>query len=102
MSDYIPKSTGETYLRMQIARFKSFKTKSKNSNMELKHSTLSIPLEQAEEIVNKHKANTDAVRSAKAILEELEIMLAEGYETYSPTKLRLLCKRALLNVNKIK
>ena len=102
MSDYPLKSTGETYLRMQISRFKSFKTKMKNLDKDLNHSILSIPLEQAEEIVNKHKENTNAIRSAKAILEELEIMLADGYENYSPTKLRLLCKRALLNVNKIK
>ena len=31
MSDYPLKSTGETYLRMQIARFKSFKTKMKKA-----------------------------------------------------------------------
>ena len=102
MSDYEPKSFGETYLRHQIARHKAYKTKMANSKHPIKHSMLSVPMEQAVHIVDKHKENMDAARSAVALLEELETLLDSGYELYSPTKLRSVCKRALLNVRKIK
>lgn len=102
MSDYTPKSVGETYLRHQISRQKSFATKMANSGKRVKHSLLSIPLEQAEYIVNKHKSNTASIQTTIALLEELEALLDVGYEEYSPTKLRSVCKRALLSVRKIK
>lgn len=101
MSDYVPKSLGETYLRHQIARQKSYKTKMANSKHPVKHSMLSIPVEQAEYIVEKHKLNMQATSSAVALLEELEVLLDMGYESYSPSKLRLVCKRALSQVRKI-
>ena len=73
-----------------------------HSGKPFKHSLLSIPIEQAEDIVNKYKSNTEATRTIVALLEELEVMLDAGYESYSPTKLRSVCKRALLNAKKIK
>jgi hypothetical protein len=102
MSDYIPKSLGETYLRHQISRQKSFAKKMANSGKNVKHSLLSIPIEQAEYIVNKHKSNTDSIQTTISLLEELEALLDVGYEEYSPTRLRSVCKRALLSAKKIK
>lgn len=102
MSDYEPKSFGETYLRYQIARHKAYKTKMANSKNPIKHSMLSVPMEQAVHIVDKHKENMDAAKSAVALLEELETLLDGGYESYSPTKLRSICKRALLKTKQIR
>lgn len=102
MSDYIPKSLGETYLRHQIARQNRTNRKMADSGKKSMHSVLSIPLEQAVYIVDKHKINVESTNTAIALLEELEALLDSGYELYSPTKLRSVCKRALLNVRKIK
>lgn len=102
MSDYVPKSVGESYLRSQIARQKAYRTKMANSGRPFKHSLISIPIEQAEHIVDKYKSNMEATRSTVSLLEELEALLDSGYESYSPTKLRSVCKRALLNARKIK
>lgn len=102
MSDYIPKSIGETYLRHKIARHTKYAIKMANAGKEINHSIITVPIEQAVYIVNKHKENTSSTRSAVALLEELERLLDAGYESYSPTKMRSLCRHALLHVKKIK
>lgn len=102
MSDYIPKSTGTTYLRCQIARHKSMKRRMEKNGNKIKCSIISVPIETAIEIVENQKGNKESIISAIKVLEELEVLLDMGYESYSPTKLRSMCKRALVHVGKIK
>lgn len=100
--DYIPKSSGESFLKRAVSLHYSRKRKVEERGKVFSAEMVSIPIEQAEEIVNKHKIRMPSVYTLAEILEELEIQVNAGYESYSPTSLRTLVSRAIFHLNKIK
>lgn len=102
MSENTSNSSGVTHLRHKIQRYKHASAKMSKLGKKIEHSTLTIPLDKALEIVETNKSNKVATSSALALLEELESLLGMGFEHYSPTKLRSVCKRALFHVKNIK
>lgn len=102
MSENISNSSGVTHLRHKIQRHKHTSARMSKLGKKNEHSTLTIPLEKAMDIVETNKSNKASTSSALALLEELDNLLGMGFEHYSPTKLRSVCKRALFHVKNIK
>jgi hypothetical protein len=100
--DYIPKASGESYLKRAVNKHNAIKRKFEDQGKPFSANIVSIPLEQAEEIVIKYKARVPSVASLEKILEELQIQVNGGYESYSPSSLRTLVSRAIFHLNKIK
>ncbi len=100
--DYIYKSGGESCLQRIVSKHKATKRKFAEQGKDFSSNLISIPVEQASEIVEKHKVRVPAVSSLDSILEELQNQVNGGYETYSPSTLRSLVSRARYYLNKIK
>lgn len=100
--DYIPKSSGESFLGRAVGKYNSTKRKFEENGKVFSSNTINIPIEQAEEIVNKSKIRNPAIYSLVNIMDELQRQVNDGYETYSPTSLRQLVNRAIFHLNKIK
>jgi hypothetical protein len=100
--NYTPKSSGETYLKRAVNRHNAMKSKFEDQGKKFSADIVSIPLEQADEIVKKHETRAVAIPTLNAILEELQEQVNAGFETYSPSTLRTLVSRARFHFNKIK
>ena len=100
--EYIQKSSGESCLRRLVSKHNATKRRFEEQGKKFSSEVVSIPVEQATEIVEKHKVRVPAVSSLESILEELQNQVNGGYETYSPSTLRTLVSRARFYLNKIK
>lgn len=100
--EYIPKSSGESFLNRAVNKHNAIKRKFENQGKKFSANLVSIPLEQADEIAKKHKVRAVAIPTINAILEELQEQVNAGFETYSPSTLRTLVSRARFHFNKIK
>lgn len=100
--DYIPKSSGESFLNRAVNKHNATKRKFEDQGKKFSADIVSIPLEQADEIIKKYKTRAVAVPTINAILEELQEQVNAGFETYSPSTLRTLVSRAIFHFNKIK
>lgn len=99
---YYQKSSGESCLRRVVNKHNATKRKFEEQGKKFSADIVSIPLEQANEIIDKHKIRIPAISSLDNILEELQNQVNGGYETYSPSTIRSLVSRARLYLNKIK
>jgi hypothetical protein len=100
--DYIPKSSGESFLNRVVNKHNATKRKFEDQGKKFSADIVSIPLEQADEIIKKYKVRAVAIPTIDSILEELQEQVNAGFETYSPSTLRMLVSRARLHFNKIK
>ena len=100
--EHTQKSSGESCLRRVVSKHNATKRKFEDQGKKFSADIVSIPLEQANEIVEKHRVRVPAVSSLDSILEELQNQVNGGYETYSPSTLRSLVSRARFYLNKIK
>lgn len=100
--DYIPKSSGESFLNRAVNKHNATKRKFEDQGKKFSADIVSIPLEQADEIIKKYKVRAVAIPTVDSILEELQEQVNAGFETYSPSTLRMLVSRARLHFNKIK
>ena len=100
--DYIPKSSGESFLNRAVNKHNATKRRFEDQGKKFSADIVSIPLEQADEIIKKYKTRAVAVPTLNAILEELQEQVNAGFETYSPSTLRTLVSRARFHLNKIK
>lgn len=100
--EYTPKSSGESYLKRAVNKHNAIKRRFEEDGKVFSANIVSIPLEQANEIVKKHKVRMPAIYSLESILDELQNQVNGGYETYNPSSLRTLVSRAIFHLNKIK
>lgn len=100
--DYIYKSSGESCLQRIVSKHRATKRRFKEEGKVFTSELVSLPIEQATEIVERHRIRVPAVSSLDNILDELQNQVNGGYETYSPSTLRSLVSRARFYLNKIK
>lgn len=100
--NYTPKTDGETLLRHQIARVKARIVKLEKEGKEYKNPIVSIPYDQAIDLVKRHKARKEVVETLNNLAGELSFQLDEEYVSYNVTDLRSLANKILIKISEIK
>lgn len=100
--DYVPKTDGETLIRHQIARVKSRIRKMEANGVEYKEPLITIPLVQAEDIINRFNYRKDKMETLRNIAGELSFQLDGEYIDYNVTGLRILANKLIAVASEIK
>jgi len=87
-----------TYL---TARTKSNVTIRENQGKQLHNPLVSIPLKDAQSILESHKKRNDKIEQVKKIAEELSRQLDGEYMDYNPRHLRHIANIVLIKLNEL-
>ena len=99
--DYEPKTRGLKRLAYMTARTKSRVTILDNQGKEFKNPLVSIPLDDAETIINIDRKRKNKIETLKDIIGELSHQLDAELVDYNPRQLRTIANIALIKINEL-
>jgi hypothetical protein len=100
--NYTPKTDGETLLRYQVARVRARVSKLEKEGKEYNSPIVSIPYDQAVELVDRAKARKGKLETASNIAGELSFQLDDEYVNYNVSTLRNLANKLLVALSQVK
>jgi hypothetical protein len=99
--EYEAKTKGMKRLGYMTARTKSRVTILENQGRKFKNPLVSIPLSDAQMIINLDRKRHDKIETLKQIIGELSHQLEAELVDYNPRQLRTIADIALIKINEL-